>query len=164
MTITIQRLFALFIFSTTMYSCNTQLPRQVNVEINENWSFREVGDSNWLDATVPGCVHTDLMNNEVIDDPYYRMNEHDVQWVDKKDWEYSTTFEVSERILNNDVVELNFDGLDTYADIYLNDSLILKTDNMFRSYRINCNEMLQSIDEGPEGFLIKTSKKEYIAN
>ena len=120
MIITFQKLLILIIIATVMYSCNKQLPNQVNFEINENWSFRAVGDSNWLSATVPGCVHTDLMDNGIIDDPYYRLNEQNVQWIDKKDWEYSTSFNVSEQILKYDVVELNFKGLDTYADVYLN--------------------------------------------
>ncbi len=72
----------------------------------------------WYEATVPGCVHTDLLNNSIIEDPYYRLNERDVQWVDKKDWEYSTTFKIDKNTLDKDVVELDFKGLDTYANVF----------------------------------------------
>ncbi len=141
MTIKFHKVLILIII--VLYSCSKQLPNQVNFEISENWSFREVGDSNWLNATVPGYVHTDLIDNGIIDDPYYRLNEHDVQWVDKKDWEYRTSFKVSEHILKYDVVELNFNGLDTYADVYLNDKLILNADNMFIGWTVNCKQHLK---------------------
>lgn len=39
--------------------------------------------------------HTDLMDNKLIDDPFYRLNERGVQWVDKEDWIYRTTFDVT---------------------------------------------------------------------
>ncbi len=46
----------------------------VEIEINKNWEFTQVGDDNWMPAIVPGTVHDDLMENEVIDDPHYRLN------------------------------------------------------------------------------------------
>ena len=67
-------------------------------------------------------------------DPYFRLNEREVQWVDKEDWEYKTTLNVDAEIFDKRNVELNFKGLDTYADVYLNDSLILKANNMFREW------------------------------
>ena len=56
------------------------------------WQFREAGKDNWYSASVPGCVHTDLLNNKLIDDPFYRDNEKKLQWIGKTDWEYQTTF------------------------------------------------------------------------
>ena len=38
------------------------------------WTFQEVGGSKWYPATVPGCVHTDLLNNRLIADPFYGDN------------------------------------------------------------------------------------------
>lgn len=62
------------------------------MEINHNWEFRQAGNENWLPATVPGTVHTDLLANKVIEDPYYRLNEKQLQWIDKADWEYRNVF------------------------------------------------------------------------
>ncbi len=56
------------------------------------WQFREAGKDKWYPANVPGCVHTDLLNNKLIDDPFYRDNEKKLQWIGKSDWEYQTTF------------------------------------------------------------------------
>lgn len=140
-----QTLKQILIFSALgilLSSCQKQDPEHARFEIQTNWKFRESGDSIWLKATVPGCVHTDLLDNNKIDDPFYRLNEHKLQWIDKKDWEYTTTFELSKKLFEREVLELEFKGLDTYADVYLNDSLILQADNMFRSYRVNCKNIL----------------------
>ena len=111
-------------------------------EISENWLFSQVEKNEWLPAAVPGTVHTDLLANEIIEDPFYRLNEHDVQWIDKVKWEYKTTFIVEKEILQKDRVELDFKGLDTYADILLNGKKILETDNMFREWQIEVKETL----------------------
>ena len=81
----------------------------------------EKNSNKWFPATVPGCVHTDLMTNGIIEDPYYRLNESKVQWVDKKDWIYQNIFETSEDEIELQNHELIFEGLDTYASVYLND-------------------------------------------
>lgn len=112
------------------------------IEINKNWYFSEAGSGDWYPATVPGCIHTDLLTNKLIEDPFYRLNEHDLQWIDKKDWVYKTTFLVDDDLLESGHIELEFDGLDTYADVYLNDKMVLKADNMFRSWKVNVKNRL----------------------
>ncbi|CAK4824605.1 unnamed protein product, partial [Aphanomyces euteiches] len=111
--------------------------------ITGSWKFRAAGESAWLPAEVPGCVHTDLLRNKQIRDPFYGTNEKDVQWIDKKDWEYETSFNVSKTLLQEANVELVFDGLDTYADVSLNGQSILSADNMFRSWRIDVKQLLK---------------------
>lgn len=86
---------------------------------------------------MPGTIHTDLINNKFIEDPSYRLNEKKIQWIDKKDWEYKTILDITKEEFNKKNIVLDFEGLDTYADIYLNDSIILHTDNMFRRWEIN---------------------------
>ena len=93
--------------------------------LSSNWTFRQVRTNIWHKATVPGVVHTDLIDNNIIEDPFFRLNERGVQWVDKEDWEYKTTFDLSSEMFSRQNIELTFYGLDTYADVYLNDSLIL---------------------------------------
>ncbi len=113
------------------------------IVIDSGWEFSEVGTNEWMDAVVPGCVHADLIRHKKIDNPFYRLNEHDVQWIDKKDWEYKTTFKVNASLLKNNHVLLDLKGLDTYADVYLNDSLILSANNMFRDWRVECKQILK---------------------
>ena len=111
--------------------------------LHDGWQFKQKRGANWYPATVPGVVHTDLISNDIIEDPFFRLNERAAQWVDKEDWEYATTFTANAEILSKECIELVFEGLDTYADVYLNDKLLLKADNMFRRWRIDIKPHLQ---------------------
>lgn len=127
-----------------LLSCEkTETNLMIQKEINENWTFSQSGKNEWLPAKVPGTVHTDLLENGKIEDPFYRLNEHDLQWIDKVDWEYKTTFTVDKSFLQKDVIELDFKGLDTYADVYVNGKKILSADNMFREWDENVKEFLK---------------------
>ena len=104
-------------------------PEKIN--LNKGWEFSQVGKSEWLPAKVPGTVHQDLINHGMIPNPFYGKNEEKVQWVENEDWTYRTTFNVTDEQLAREAAVLEFEGLDTYADIYLNGSLLERTDNMF---------------------------------
>jgi len=111
--------------------------------LHQGWRFRQVGKNDWAPATVPGCVHTDLLANKQIEDPLYRDNELKLQWIGKTDWEYETTFTVTPAMQQRSHVELVFAGLDTYADVTLNGSPILHADNMFREWRAEVKPKLR---------------------
>lgn len=100
---------------------------QKKIELNTGWEFRRLDENIWRTARVPGTVHTDLLSHQLIPDPFQGANEKGVQWIDKKDWEYRCNFSAPAA----DMVSLEFTGLDTYADIYLNNVLIGKATNMF---------------------------------
>lgn len=121
--------------------------------IHEGWTFRQARGTNWYPATVPGVVHTDLLNNGLIEDPFYRLNERGVQWVDKEDWMYRTTFDVSPELLSKENIILRFDGLDTYADVTLNGKKILSADNMFREWQADVRSLLKLKDNQLEVYL-----------
>jgi len=82
------------------------------------------------------------MANGIIEDPYYRLNERKVQWVDKKDWVYQCSFELSPDEFERQHHELRFEGLDTYASVYINDRLVLQSSNMHRCYTVDAKEYL----------------------
>lgn len=104
---------------------------------SENWKFRKKNDKSWLKAIVPGTVHTDLFANKKIPDPFYGNNEKQLQWIENENWEYKTTFSISKTEILQSHIELQFDGLDTYAKVFVNDSLVLIADNMFRSWKVD---------------------------
>ena len=97
-----------------------------------------------IPATVPGCVHTDLLAAGVIADPYHDGNEHEVSWIGRTDWTYRTTFDWAAGA--GDRVELVCEGLDTVATLTLNDREIGRTRNMHRGYRLDVTDVLV---EGP---------------
>ena len=137
------------ISAVLMVACSP-VPKDPNLmitkEINENWTFNQVGKNEWLPATVPGTVHTDLLANDKIEDPFYRLNELDQQWIDKVNWEYKTTFIVDKLFMKRDRVTLDFKGLDTYADVFLNGQAILSADNMFREWQVDVKQYLKEGD------------------
>jgi len=126
----------LIVFSSN--SGNNMIP------LNQGWKFHEAGSQQWMPAIVPGCVHSDLLQNKQIPEPYYRTNEKELQWIDKKDWEYQTIFTLSSQDLKFSNIELVFEGLDTYADVYLNEKLILSADNMFRAWTVDVKKLLKT--------------------
>jgi len=93
-------------------------------------------------ATVPGSVHTDLLAEGLIPDPYLDTNEKLLSWIGLTDWRYSTTFVWNPA--QADRVELNFGGLDTIAEIDLNGVRIGATRNMHRSYTFDVTSRLKA--------------------
>lgn len=127
-----------------MFFTGHQLISQVvRTPLTARWTFKSMKSDTWRAATVPGCVHTDLLACGVIADPFFRLNERDVQWIDKEDWIYKGVFAVDSGLLSRGHVELNFKGLDTYAKVYLNGVLILEADNMFREWVVECKKLLK---------------------
>lgn len=113
-----------------------------------NWSYKQSSrdSAKWkpcLTTTNGNQIHTDLLNNDEIPDPFIDTNEREVQWVGEEDWEYRTEFKggIGKK------QELVFEGLDTFATIYLNDQQILTTDNMFRTYKVDVTDHLQELNE-----------------
>ena len=143
----VERSLFLLVLLLFCFSCQPKHDLPFTIEINEVWEFKKVSDTTWYSATVPGNVFSDLMDNKLIDDPFIGDNEKKVQWVAEEDWEYKTVFSVDEETLEKKNIELNFEGIDTYASVYLNDSLILKANNAFRQWNVNVKPILKSENE-----------------
>ena len=111
--------------------------------LHAGWQFRQQGTDTWLTASVPGCNFTDLHANGLIPDPFYGDNEKKLQWIENENWEYQLWFDVDMSTPSASHWQLEFDGLDTYCDVYLNDNKIASCDNMFVPLRIPCSEMLK---------------------
>ncbi|GBF74963.1 beta-mannosidase [Paenibacillus sp. 598K] len=94
-----------------------------------------------IEAQVPGHVHQDLLGAGLIRDPGYRKQADECGWVEHWQWTYRREFHIDRHGGGRPVLE--FDGLDTYADIYLNGTLLARTDNMFIGYRFDVTELLQ---------------------
>lgn len=117
--------------------------RQLNAQVLSEWQFRMQGSKDWLKAEVPGCVHTDLLKQGLIPEPFADTNERALQWIGDSTWEYTCSFDVSDAVLLQERQELVFEGLDTYASVYLNGNLLFEADNMFRSRRVRVNGKLK---------------------
>ncbi len=118
----------------------TMLSRQ----LHDNWTVSLAGHESeapeairdlTIPATVPGCVHTDLLAAGHIPDPYIDRNENDVQWIGLCDWRYETVFDVSDDVLAHECVDLVCDGLDTVAEVAVNGTVIGRSESMHCAYR-----------------------------
>lgn len=113
------------------------------VPMDGHWEFRQLNQGEWLPATVPGTVHTDLLANGLIPDPFAAGSEAQLQWIGEADWEYRLVFDIPRRVFRFDHIDLLLDGIDTYADVFLNDSLILSPHNMFLSWSSSVKSLLR---------------------
>jgi beta-mannosidase len=130
------------------------VPAQVqHMDLSQGWQFRQLagpsGDvtqdlSTWRPAVVPGDVHLDLLREKLIPDPFYRTNESKLQWISDDDWQYRTQLNVPSAALQQEHVELVFEGLDTYAHVLVNGHEVLIADNMFRTWRIDAKPWLHA--------------------
>ncbi len=111
--------------------------------LHSGWQFRAEGSEEWLEARVPGCNFTDLLNNGRIKDPFFGGHEEDLQWIEQKNWEYKCQFILDEEFLNSTGTALVFEGLDTYCEVFLNGQKLLDARNMFLGYKKMCREYLR---------------------
>ncbi len=96
----------------------------------------------WLPAVVPGSVHTDLMKAGKIPDPFVNENENIVQWIAEIGWRYRREFEMDREVLSAPIIELCAEGLDTFAQIYINGKHVGETNNMFIPNQFDVKSLL----------------------
>ncbi|MGN1220879.1 MAG: glycosyl hydrolase 2 galactose-binding domain-containing protein, partial [Candidatus Cryptobacteroides sp.] len=124
--------------SLSMFAANRKV-------LDSGWQFRQHNIGEWYPAIVPGTVHLDLARNSLIQDPFYGVAQPQLQWIDKTEWEYSCSFDVT-GLEDYGNARLVFEGLDCFADVFLNGEQILSTDNMFRKWTAEVRELLKSRD------------------
>ena len=132
-----------FVLSLLLTIHCSQSKSAENRYLHQNWEFQQKGDSLWMPASVPGTVHTDLLANGKIEDPYFRLNEKDLQWIEKEDWNYRTTFTADDELLAQEKIELIFDGLDTYAEVLLNGKHLFNANNMHLQWKAEVKPLLK---------------------
>ena len=125
------------VYLNTLCFGNSVMNSNQKISLNQGWSFSsEIYDQSFP-ATIPGSVHTDLFENNLIPDPFKGKVEPDLQWISTLNWIYEKDFTKPGNLSPNHQIEIVFNGLDTYADVYLNDSLIISANNMFVSWKAN---------------------------
>jgi len=141
------------------------------LNLNGDWQVAKAGTEDWIPATVPGCIHTDLLAAGKIPDPFYRQNERDVQWVGDTNWLYRRSFQVSAEALQHDRVLLCCEGLDTLATIKINGQSIGIANNMFRTWEFDVKSALKAGDNiievslnSPTPFIMKRDEERHQYN
>jgi beta-mannosidase len=108
------------------------------------WAFCRAGTEEWQPASVPGGVHTDLLAQGYIPDPFEADNEKRLQWVAESDWIYRRRFSCPPELLAEENVFLVCEGLDTLATLALNGHELGHTENMFRRYEWDVKSFLDA--------------------
>lgn len=127
------------------------------ITLCKNWKLK-YGDG-VIDASVPGDIMLDLYNAGKIKNPYFGLNHKDLHGVSDNDFEYMLAFDVTEDLLGKEEVLLEFDGIDTFAEIYLNGTLLGKAENMFLKYVFSVKELLKDKDNLLSVRMLSTTKK-----
>ena len=111
--------------------------------LHDGWTLTDANTGLSVPATVPGCVHTDLLAAGAIPDPLLGDHEAALAWIGETDWRYTTRFEST----RDDRVDLVCAGLDTIAELTLNGEQVGATANMHRSYRFDVTRFLSDTNE-----------------
>ncbi|WP_436519879.1 glycoside hydrolase family 2 protein [Actinoplanes sp. HUAS TT8] len=121
----------------------------IRTDLHAGWTVRAAGGpvpaeiaGEPVPATVPGTVHTDLLDAELIPDPYLGENETALEWFHRAAWLYETTLSAAPAA-EGERVDLVFDGLDTVATITLDEVELGRTANMHRGYRFDVRDRLR---------------------
>jgi beta-mannosidase len=120
--------------------------------------MRDLDEGDWLNCSVPSSIYTSLIEAGIIDRKKLNTNPQDFFQISLEPWIYKKIFDLPDGFLKNEKIELVFEGLDTFAQIWLNGKLLAKTDNMFCEYRFDVapiflsrnNELLVKFDSAVE--------------
>ena len=114
------------------------------LSLNRDWVLINKKKSIEIPAEVPGTVFETLIENDIIEDPFYGLREHEVSWVYESEWIYKTEFNLDPGFLDHKNIILRFHGLDTISEILFNGENLGFTDNMFTRYEYDVKLMLKS--------------------
>ena len=115
--------------------------------LNQGWSLETDTLGINLQVNLPSEAHADLFANGLIPHPYGEGDEEQqLQWIPQHIWDYSLKFDVENNVWQKDNIDLIFNGLDTYADVWLNGTKILRSDNQFLRYEKDVKNLLKKHD------------------
>ncbi len=136
------RILKLLFISLIVVSCNNNNHEAVQY-LKKNWNLKTDTLSIDLQVDIPSVVQADLYKNGLITHPYLGKVEQDLQWIPQREWDYYLKFDVENNVFEKDNIELIFNGLDTYADVWLNGEKIIRSDNMFIKYQKEVKNLLK---------------------
>lgn len=111
--------------------------------LNGNWIMNERGSEGFVEAMVPGSVMASLLVGHRTADPFFGTNEEEARELFRKDYFYSTEFEILPELYEQEHIRLCCKGVDTISRIYINNMYIGATDNMHRTYNFEVKQYLQ---------------------
>ncbi|XP_014417517.2 beta-mannosidase [Camelus ferus] len=117
-----------------------------SLSLRGSWRVRSQNRSLELPGEVPGCVHSALFQQRLIQDPYYRFNDRNYRWIALDNWTYSKNFVIPFDTGEWQKVNLILEGVDTVTKVLLNGVPVGETDNMFRRYRFDITHVVKAVN------------------
>ena len=130
----------------TLFSCAEKRSNPMIQNLNESWNVTTDTLNINMEVDVPSVIIADMYENGLIPHPYYGDVEPQLHWIPQREWVYTMNFDAEDNIMKEDVIELVFDGLDTYADVWLNGEHLFYADNMFKKWSYGVEDILKEKD------------------
>lgn len=137
------RNFIVAIAFLLLYSCAEKRTNPLIQNLDKSWIVTTDTLDIKMEVDIPSVIQADMYENGLIPHPYHSNVESQLLWIPQREWVYSLDFKAEDYILNESVVKLIFEGLDTYADVWLNGEKILHADNMFRTYSCDVKDIIK---------------------
>lgn len=112
------------------------------ISLDGLWRLKDTAGRYDINDRVPGLVQESFVDNDIMPDPYRGSNEELFKALEDKDWVCEREFFVEDEI--SGIIELVFEGIDTLAEVYLNDVFIGKCEDMFLTYRFDVRKILKN--------------------
>ena len=142
-----KKLLPLILLAFAFSACHqVEKPNVVVQSLNQGWTLTgDTLDIN-MQVDVPSVVQQSLYENGLIPHPYLGTVENQLLWISDHPWDYTLRFDVDKELLEKQVVELEFKGIDTYAEVILNGEKLFFADNQFRSWSKWVDHILKEKD------------------
>ncbi|MEJ2296843.1 MAG: hypothetical protein P8Y23_19015, partial [Candidatus Lokiarchaeota archaeon] len=119
---------------------------KITCTLNGDWNLKEKNGDIKSVVDVPGSVFEALIINKLIDDPFYGNNEQVAKEIYDYDWVFERKFDLDDNLITYKNLVLKFKGIDTFAEVLLNGTLLGTTDNMFRMYKFDIRSVVRKKD------------------
>jgi beta-mannosidase len=113
------------------------------IDLHGEWTVRKAGAKKAFPASVPGCVHADLIAAGELVDPLSRSQFESCGWVAESEWIYEKVF-VAEDLSGFERVLLRMDGLEGRAVVSLNDEELGFSESAFASAEYEVKRLLRA--------------------
>lgn len=136
-----------FLALTVLVGCQqVEKPNVVAQLLNQGWTLTgDTLDIN-MQVDVPSVVQQSLYDNGLIPHPYLGTVENQLLWISDHPWDYTLRFNADKDLLEKENIELEFEGIDTYAEVKLNGEKLFFADNQFRVWKHDVKDLLKKKD------------------
>jgi len=111
-------------------------PPYAELDLSGEYRLKAPREKMELPITLPGDVHTALLADGAIPDPYFGTNEQAVMWVNRTPWTVEGSFEADAEMASG-YLTLTLDRVDCIATVKLNGAVVAEVDNMFVRHDID---------------------------